>query len=157
MLLIDGYNLLHAVVGGRPGAGDRDRLVALIESYCRRGSYRARIVFDATASLRRRERRGEVEIRSVAQGRTADEEILAELAATADRTAYTVVSNDRRIADAARKRKFKVLSCEEFARALESLPPADPGAKPAGPDDAEVEGWMEEFGLPGEGDPPAPT
>lgn len=145
MFLIDGYNLLHVVARGKATSEARERLVAAVEAYCRQGGYRARIVFDATAGLRRREARGPVEVRTVAQGRTADEEILAALASTKDRTAYTVVSDDREILREAGRGRFKVLSCEEFARdlAAASPPPPEEGSAPPG----DVDYWMREFGL----------
>jgi predicted RNA-binding protein with PIN domain len=146
VFLIDGYNLLYAIVGGRPTAEERERMVVRIEAWCRRGGYRARIVFDPTAGLRARETRGAVEILGVAEGLKADEEILRTLASTRDRTAYTVVSDDRAIVAEARKRRFRVVSCREFLRRLE-VPghgePSEPGGVPPG----EVDYWMREFGL----------
>ncbi|HXX93272.1 MAG TPA: NYN domain-containing protein, partial [Planctomycetota bacterium] len=109
MFLIDGYNLLHALSPGRATPEARAQLVHRIEAHCRAGGYRARVVFDATGAMKRRETRGPVELRSVAQGRTADEEILDSLTRTADRTKYTVVSDDGAIVKEARKRGFEVL------------------------------------------------
>lgn len=146
MFLIDGYNLLHAFVPGRPTDRERERLVTLIEAWCRRGGYRARIVFDPTAGLRSRELRGAVEIRGVAEGRTADEEILRTLASTRDRTAYTVVSDDRAIVAEARKRRCRVVACRDFVRRLQAPGSAEP-PEPGGPPPGEVEYWMREFGL----------
>ncbi len=128
MFLIDGYNLLHAVARGRATPEAREQLLSRIAAWCIAGGYTARIVFDPTSGLRRLEARGPLEVRSVAQGRTADEEILSLLAASDDRTAWTVVSNDRAIVKPAEKRQFKVLSCEEFARLLE--PPSGAPDKP---------------------------
>ncbi|HLF92423.1 MAG TPA: NYN domain-containing protein [Planctomycetota bacterium] len=145
MFLIDGYNLLHAMARGRATSEARQALVSLIESYCRAGGYRARIVFDATGGMKRREERGPLEVRSVPQGRTADEEILDALAATSDRTEYTVVSNDLALVKAAEKRGLKVLACEDFARLITARPeaPEKGDSAPAG----EVDYWMKEFGL----------
>lgn len=145
MFLIDGYNLLHAMARGRATSEARDRLIALIESYCRAGGYRARVVFDATRGMRRREERGPIEIRSVAQGRTADEEILEALEGTADRTEFTVVSNDLAIVKAAEKKQIQVLACGDFARQL--LRPPDAPEKADSASSSEVEYWMREFGL----------
>lgn len=146
MFLIDGYNLLHVLVSGRPSDRERERMVGLVEAWCLRGGYRARIVFDPTAGLRARERRGAVEVRGVAEGRTADEEILRTLASTRDRTAYTVVSDDRAIVEAARRRRCRVVSCREFLRRLEALGPQEP-PEPGGAPPGEVDYWMREFGL----------
>ena len=145
MFLIDGYNLLHAAARGRATVEARQALTSLIEAYCRAGGYRARIVFDPTGGLKRREERGPLEIRSVPQGRTADEEILAALAATTDRTEYTLVSNDLALVKAAEKRQVQVLSCEDFGRLITARAeaPEKGDSAPAG----EVDYWMKEFGL----------
>ncbi len=145
MFLIDGYNLLHAVARGRATSEARQALVSLIESYCRTGGYRARIVFDATGGMKRREERGPLEVRSVPQGRTADEEILDALAATSDRTEYTVVSNDLVLVKAAEKRGLKVLACEDFGRLITAR--AEPSEKGDSAPAGEVDYWMKEFGL----------
>lgn len=142
MFLIDGYNLLHAMAPGRSTPAARDRLIGLIVDWCGRGNYRARIIFDPTRELRRREIRGAVEIRSVAQGGTADGEILETLGSTKDRTAYTLVSNDRRLVDAAARRGFKVVACAEFADRLMPKEEAQEDRPHAG-----VDYWMRIFGL----------
>ena len=145
MFLIDGYNLLHAMARGRATTEARQGLVSLIEAYCRTGGYRARIVFDATGGMKRREERGPLEIRTVAQGRTADEEILDAVASTDDRTGYTVISNDLAIVKSAEKKGFKVMPCEDFARLITARPetPEKGDSASAG----EVDYWMREFGL----------
>lgn len=145
MFLIDGYNLLHAMARGRATSEARDALITLIESWCRTGGTRARIVFDATRGMKRREERGGLEIRSVAQGRTADEEILEALAATGDRTEYTVVSNDLAIVKSAEKRQVQVLPCKDFARMITARSEAPEKGDSAPP--GEVDYWMREFGL----------
>ncbi|HEV3029976.1 MAG TPA: NYN domain-containing protein, partial [Planctomycetota bacterium] len=118
MFLIDGYNLLHSFARAKSGEEARKGLIALIHGWCQRGNYRARIVFDPTGGMKRNEVLGAIEIRNVPQGRTADEEILASLDSTDDRTQYTVVTNDAAIAKAAGKRGFPVVPCQEFARMI---------------------------------------
>ena len=145
MFLIDGYNLLHALARGRATPEARDRLISLIEAFCRAGGYRARIVFDATGGMKRREERGPLEIGSVAQGRTADEEILEALDSTTDRTEYAIVSNDLALVKAAEKKQVKVLSCEEFGRLI--TPRGEAPEKGDAASSGEVDYWMREFGL----------
>ena len=151
MFLIDGYNLLHVVTRGRTGSEARDHLIGLLETHCRQGGYHARIVFDPTEGLRRREQRGEVEVRCVMPGRTADDEILAVLASTDDQTAHTLVSNDRALVREAEKRGVRVVTCQEFAELLLKPPPVP--EEDFLPSPGEVDYWMKEFGL--EEDPPA--
>jgi len=150
LFLIDGYNLLHSFAREKTGGEARAKLVALIESYCVRGNYRARIVFDPTGGMKRNDQRGPVEVRNVPQGLTADEEILGALQATDDRTQYTVVSNDSAIVKAAAKKGFTVVPCEEFARLLSAAPEGPEKSESASP--GEVDYWMREFGL--DDDPP---
>jgi predicted RNA-binding protein with PIN domain len=145
MFLIDGYNLLHSFTRGKSGEDARDGLIALIQGWCDRGGYRARIVFDPTGGMKRNDVRGAIEIRNVPQGVTADEEILAALGSTDDRTQYTVVSNDSAIVKAAGKKGFAVVPCEEFARMIATRPEGPEKADAASP--GEVDYWMKEFGL----------
>jgi predicted RNA-binding protein with PIN domain len=141
VLLIDGYNLLHAA----PGKMSRDRLVELVVAYCRAGNYTALLVFDATGGMRRRAQLGTVELRVVAEGRKADEEILDLIGATVDRTAYTVVSNDLELVRAAEKKGMRVLRAEEFAASLLASPEGPEKSSDVPP--GEVDFWMKEFGL----------
>ena len=145
MFLIDGYNLLHSYSRGKSGEDARNGLIALIQAWADRGGYRARLVFDPTGGMKRNEVRGAIEIRNVPQGVTADEEILASLGSTEDRTQYTVVSNDLAIVKAAGKRGFTVIPCEEFARMISARAEGPEKADTASP--GEVDYWMKEFGL----------
>lgn len=147
MYLIDGYNLLHAVAPGRATPESRERLIAAIEAWCRRENYRAVIVFDPTGGMRRREDRGPLEVRVVAEGRKADDEILGFLRSTADRTAYTVVSDDRGITDEAARGGFKAIPCREFARGLAAPPGPGPHREPGSLPTGEVDSWLREFGY----------
>ena len=81
----------------------------------------------------------------MAQGRTADEEILEAVAGTEDRTEYTVVSNDLAIVKAAERRGFTVLPCEDFSRQILERPEAPEKSDSASA--AEVDYWMREFGI----------
>ena len=139
--MIDGYNLLYSI----PGGVSRDRLLELVLAHCRAGNYTALVVFDATGGMRRRAQVGPVELRVVAEGRKADEEILDLLGATADRTAYTLVSNDLELVRAAGKKGMRVLRCEDFAQALLTAPAAPEKQSDVPP--GEVDFWLKEFGL----------
>jgi predicted RNA-binding protein with PIN domain len=141
MLLIDGYNLLHSV----PGGASRERLIELVVAYCRAGNYTALIVFDATGGLRRRAQIGPVELRVVAEGRKADQEILGLLESTSDRTAYTLVSSDLELVRAAEKKGMRVLRSGDFAKSLLAAP--GPPEKSADVPPGEVDFWLKEFGL----------
>ena len=145
MLLIDGYNLLHAYAKGPADAEARERMIDLVAAHCRRGGYRARIIFDPTRNLLPKSLRGAVEIRSVREGRTADQEILETVGMTGDRTAYVVVTNDREIADGSRRSGVQVVGCSDFLRSI--TPPPAEEHKADGPSSGEVDYWMKEFGF----------
>ena len=145
MFLIDGYNLLHSFARAKTGDEARNGLIALIQGWCERGGYRAKIVFDPTGGMKRNEVRGAIEIRNVPQGSTADEEILAALDQSDDRTLYTVVSNDAVLVKAAGKKGFTVIPCEEFARTISARATGSEKSESASP--GEVDYWMKEFGL----------
>jgi predicted RNA-binding protein with PIN domain len=147
MFLIDGYNLLHAAFPDRATAEARRRLIDLVVEYCRKGGYRARIVFDATGEMPRRQRRGDVEIRNVPRGSTADEEILEALGSTEDRTAHTLVTNDRALTGEAARRGVKVIPSEEFARMLQAHGPSEDPKAGGELSPGEVDYWIKEFGL----------
>jgi len=68
-----------------------------------------------------------------------------------------VVSNDRQIQRAARRRRAKVCTCEQFIRQLvaianaQSTGPAKPARSAPGSLDAnDVDAWLKEFGLDGD-------
>lgn len=162
MLLIDGYNVLFAGSPRRiareqlPQA--REDLLTRIARYCEVCGIRARVIFDFTQGppihgIAARKRVGNVEVWYTPKGIIADEEILGLIAGTRDRTAYTVVTSDRAIADPARKKLIQVIDSSRFHRELdrvlldaeeksEDAPEKGEGLKPG-----DVDYWMREFGL----------
>lgn len=163
MLLIDGYNLLFAEgrVDRRKLPAARERLVARIARYCQVCGLRARVVFDYTKGPpafagEARARVGPVEVRYMPRGVTADDEILGTLAGTKDRTAYTVVTGDRAIADEAERRLIDVIDSGKFAAEIERILREDEGKTGEAPEKSrglkpgEADYWMREFGLPDE-------
>ena len=145
MYLIDGYNLLHAAAPGRATEAAREGLLAAIQGWCRRSNHGARIVFDPTGGMRRRDARGPLEVRVVAEGRTADDEIRATLEATADRTAWTLVSDDLELVKLADRRGMRVVACAAFLALL--APSSEGPEKREGASDAEVDFWLRDMGL----------
>lgn len=155
MLLIDGYNLLMA--GGRKIPrqkfdGARERLVLAVDRYAQEEKIRCEIVFDGslTAGL------PHSEWLTIRFARDADAAMIEQIREERDRTALTVVSNDRAITDAARERKLKVLSVQELSLRLEAVTPEErtPDPKINGISQGEADRWMDEFGLNDPADPP---
>ena len=160
--LIDGYNLMHLVGLARPGlpAGGLQRargrfLDWLADAAKGRGAV-IRVVFDAvnsTDSSVESNNRG-VHIR-FAGGRTADDEIEDLLAAEPVPARLTVVSNDSRLRESARRRGAAFWSCEEFIDwTLEPRPSArkprqtEPDKPEPTPTDAERAEWLAAFSRP---------
>lgn len=138
MLLIDGYNLLHA-----SGETDPHRLVERIGAYAARRRVRVEIVFDGTPSAGL----PQSEWVKLRWHRPADDELIRRIGATRDRTALTVVTDDRQIRDAAAARKLRLIGSGEFARELEEPAPPKPSPKQQGISPADADAWMREFGI----------
>ena len=159
MLLIDGYNVLfaHQPDCARVGPSDRsrDELVGFVDRYCAATRQKARIYFDpgrgsGGSGLRRKYAQGRVEVIHLEAGATADDAIRFAVASEPDRTAYRVVTTDREIVNAVRKRRFETITSEEFlleAARAEAGPAPEPGRKRDGISAAEADHWMKVFGI----------
>jgi predicted RNA-binding protein with PIN domain len=127
--LIDGYNLLHAIglVKGRaarPGALDQARraLLSLLHGAFREEAATLTVVFDAAKALpgtSEVQNHHGIEVRFAVTEPTADEVIETLIQRTAVPHQLAVVSNDRRIQEAARRKGCVVLSCGEFLDELD--------------------------------------
>jgi uncharacterized protein len=158
-LLIDGYNLLHAL-GMAPRAGavslkrSRSRLLDWLSNQLGAREDDVCIVFDSKhKSDGAAQAHGAIHVR-FASRETADdliERIVREESAPA---ALTVVSNDHRIQQAATRRGCAYWDCNTFidwlqrrdATELTPKPSAERSDKPDTPTDAEVEDWLRRFG-----------
>jgi predicted RNA-binding protein with PIN domain len=157
--LIDGYNLLHAmgVLHGQTGPAvlerARLRLLGLL-----RGSYgpeadRVTVVFDAAkappGAVPRFDYHGIHVVFAVGQCEADDliEEFIRKASTPKD---LTVVSDDHRIQQAARRRRCPAQGCldyvEDLGRQRRRLkPPPTTPAKPEAPSPTETEHWLAEF------------
>jgi len=154
--LIDGYNLIHAMVvlGQRVGPGvlekARLRLLGLLHQSFGAEASSVTVVFDAAGappgSSAQHEYHG-LKIRFALKGQEADDLIEHDAAPKQ----LTVVSNDHRLQQAARRGKAKVQSCEEFlewvGRLRRKQKPESPSGreKKAGETPVETARWLEEF------------
>lgn len=129
----------------------RDDLVRRIDAYADEHRSKVTVFFDGgkqgavfkSRSIVHSER---VTVVFSPKGRSADDEMIARMESSKDRTAYTIVSADRAITDAARRRKFKVTAPEDFAKELPAKGPRPEGGR-EGISSAEAEAWMREFGI----------
>lgn len=119
--LIDGHNLIPHVPGLRlDQIDDEDRLVAYLQAFCHKRQADVEVFFDrAQPGTPPTRKTGRVTIRSVREGRTADEAIRLRLQALGKQAAQvTVISADRQVQAEARSARAKVISSVEFARDL---------------------------------------
>lgn len=159
-LIIDGYNLLHAsgVFGAARGPRgfeqSRVALLDLLADLLGSDAGNALVVFDAARApdgLPARLVHGGIRVWFAREYPDADS-LIEEL--VADDTApghLVVVSNDRRLQAAARRRRARAVGCEEWladaraARRDSRRPPAD--AKPPEPGPEGVDEWKRYFDL----------
>ncbi len=158
--LIDGNNLIHALAEVDRGV-ERLGLCMMLQLLVERGE-RVEVVFDGPPPppglAKQIDRTGAAARYSPA--RPADEDIIKTLRANSAPRRLVVVSSDREIRKAARARKCRWSSAEDFARKLVDLQHAPPAARPAEPrakhtglDEADLDFWYREFGLDVESGP----
>jgi predicted RNA-binding protein with PIN domain len=155
--LIDGYNLLHHVGRLQPGRGNlgaaRLDLLRLLHQRFKDEAVQVTVVFDARKSppaVKDQEDYHGIEVRFT-RYEEADDLIESVIRSVSAPQLLTVVSNDRRIKEAARRRRCGEMECVEFwATLIEKPRPARaaPAAEPERPPQsgAEVEHWVKEFG-----------
>lgn len=158
--LIDGYNFLHALGRLTPRSGrtalEGARRWLLVQ--LRHGpevSHDTTVVFDANTSppgSRGRIDEGGISL-LFARDQSADDLIEELIEAEDNPRSLTVVSDDRRIQHAGRRRGCRVLGCLDFhERCLQTPPPAqtpvlaeETNAKPDTPSPEETREWLDAF------------
>lgn len=157
--LIDGYNLLHQVglLGGRAGPlgleKARQALLAQLSRFSGRETARITVVFDAVRAPPTAADALTVNGIQVFFTRFEEADDLIErlIRSTAVPKRLTVVSDDRRIREAARRRQCVVAECVEFWLSLEERgkAPEAPASDEANRDsvsESELQQWLKEFG-----------
>lgn len=155
MILIDAYNLLHQWRGNRAGDAPGDDLRALA-ALIRRGPWgggRIRMVCDGCPPANGGPDTPGVEVVYAGAGQSADDVLIDAVNRSSGASGLTVVSSDRVISAAARKRGATVVDSGAFlARLVASVASASnprfkPKPLPALPlGDAEVGFWLGFFG-----------
>jgi predicted RNA-binding protein with PIN domain len=123
-VVIDGYNLLYAR-GEEPSVASRARLVHDLVRWADDRQRRVVLVFDAWAQgqrVEREEAHGPVTVFFTRYGERADEWIVRWVAA---RPEAVVVSSDRAVGQAARRRGAAVLGAAAFAARLDGTATTD--------------------------------
>jgi predicted RNA-binding protein with PIN domain len=120
MLLVDGYNISHAVWWDQPIATQRERLVgALAELHARMGC-EVEVVFDG-ADVDRAPAvspRPAIRVRFSPPGVEADDVIIELVAAIPANRPVIVASSDRRVRDGVRRQGANLLGARQLAEAL---------------------------------------
>ena len=155
-LLIDGHNLIPHVRGlSLQTIDDEERLIELLQVYCRVNNKSVLVFFDKAAPGHAGKRsHGRVTAQFVREGSTADAAIIQRLR-KAKRAArnFTVVSSDRRVQLEARALGASITPSDHFARQLDH---ARYHASRIDPDesitisDGELEEWLRMFGTDSE-------
>jgi predicted RNA-binding protein with PIN domain len=156
--LIDGDNLLHAARAAFEGAERANRawLCRLLSSWDSEGRQGITIVFDGYRPATPADgpvAEGELTIRYSDKG-TADSRIVEMLNASHSARNLTVVSTDREVRMAARRRRAASVDSTSFIERIrreldraERRHRREPPEKYRGLEPGETQRWMEEFGL----------
>lgn len=147
MLIVDAYNVLHCTheLDDRYAMIDVAGLCRLIET-SRWSNAPAAVVCDGVPKPNEGSYLGPVDLVYAGRGRDADT-LIEQLIEDADNPQHTtVVSNDRRLVRAARRRRCRTLSSQRFLRLVTArTPPPEEPEKPQHVDNAEA--WMAAFDL----------
>ena len=155
--LIDGYNLLYALGLVRKRMGPeglekaRQNLLGVLHGSFGAESAKVTVVFDAArappGAAAETDYHG-IQVHFAIGRATADDLIEEMIQHAAAPRRLTVVSDDHRIKDAARRKQCVVMGCEEFLKDLQRRrkpPPGKPPAKPSGLSREETQHWLKEF------------
>ncbi len=135
-LIIDGHNLIPHLPGvALSDPDDEDKLIKIIQDYCRVKGISAEIYFDgAPPGFAGKKQFGKVRAHFVRTGITADEAIMSHLKMLGKRAKnMSVVSSDRQVQQAARAVHAKVISAASFSKEwqqiVEETPEFDPRSR----------------------------
>ena len=157
--LVDGYNLMFVWRRQDDSAGGtleerRRALVELLVRFSRAVDRRVAVVFDGAGEFDWAERRtqvGPVVVTYSHSAGEADTVIIERLGRSTAGRHLAVVSDDRRIRDAVRRKRATSIRCEAFlkevARALSRRRDAEPPEKFRGLSDEEARAWMRIMGF----------
>ncbi len=152
--LIDGHNLIGAMPDLSLGDPDDEaRLVERLQRLALRTGRRITVIFDrgAPAGVSASLSRGSVTVRFAPREATADDLLIRQIQAERNPRGLIVVSSDRGVREAARRRGAQAWSAAEFLaymrRHLEGLTPSSMAEedKPDRVDEAELERWLRWF------------
>jgi predicted RNA-binding protein with PIN domain len=156
VFIIDGHNLLHSIHKEDSDSGPISdvRLCRVISGYLKLTGEKGEIIFDGTGP---RDKSGfdnisNLEVFFAGPRRDADTVIEDKIKASTAPRRLTIVSSDRRLRDAARKRKATLIKSQVFWDNLRKQLSrkktiTEPVGKRRGLSDGETEQWLKFFGL----------
>jgi predicted RNA-binding protein with PIN domain len=157
VLLVDGYNLLRAVQSLTDQSFNITdiQLCQIVAEYIYRTRKKGCVVFDGIGPRDKSGFNNLFNLEVVFSGTSHEADDIIEkliLENTAPKS-LSVISSDRRIKTAAKKRKADAVDCVAFWTGLikqlekKKRTPAEPQAKFVGISEAETEYWLREFGF----------
>ncbi len=152
---MDGYNLLRIIQRSESMAAlDEAGLVHILSEYLKRTRDRGQIIFDGIGPPDKSGLGGfrNLEVFFSGQDKDADTVIEEKIQDNTAPRSLIVVSSDRRLKAAAKKRKAVSLGADMFwmsvCKTMEKEPPRpEPKEKRHGITDAETDRWLDYFGI----------
>ena len=155
-IIIDGYNLLHSIQKSSEDfepIGDV-QLCRIVGRFLKLTGEKGEIVFDGTGPPDKSgfDNISNLEVFFAGLATDADTVIENRIKANTAPKRLTIISNDRRLRDAARRRKVKSVKSEEFwgnvqKQLSRKRVTEEPTAKRQGLSEGETEQWLKFFGL----------
>jgi len=156
MLIIDGYNLLHAILKAEEASeaiGDLE-LCMVVSRYLKLIGRPGEMIFDGAGPPDKSgfDNVSNLEVFFAGLGADADTVIEDKISASTSPKRLTIVSSDRRLRKAARTRRCNSLKSEVFwdnvRKQLNRKRPArEPVAKRQGLSESETDQWLDFFGF----------
>ena len=156
MFIIDGYNLLHAILKAEeaPGAIGDLKLCRVVNRYLELIGRPGEMIFDGAGPPDKSgfDNVGNLEVCFAGLGGDADTVIEDKISASTSPKRLTVVSSDRRLRKAARARRCMSVKSEVFwvniqKQLSRKRPVREPAAKRHGLSESETDQWLDVFGF----------
>ena len=156
MYIIDGHNLLHAIIkiDETAGALTDIQLCRIIDYYLHLTGQKGELVFDGTGPKDKDsfDQLNNLEVFFAGIRSDADTVIEDKIKADSAPKRLVIVSSDRRVKKAARAKKAEAIKSEDFWINLtkqlnKKRPVREPDAKRQGLSESETKKWLEIFGI----------
>lgn len=156
MFIIDGYNLLHAILNADESSGAINdvELCRVVGRYLKLTGQSGGMIFDGTGPPDKSgfDNVGNLEVIFTGRGSDADTVIEDKISASTAPKRLTIVSSDRRLRKAAHARRCTAMKSEAFWSDVQKelnrkRPAREPMAKRQGLSESETDQWLDVFGF----------